>query len=485
MPFVVRHLGDRVYGFWALAVSFIGYYNLLDFGFSSAVSQYICVAIGRNDQHECRSVFNTALGIQSLFGCCALVVTATIAAATPWFSHNPADAHLFWQIIVILGVNAAIGFPSRVYGGVLEAVFRFDVRSWLEIFGTLLRTGLIVWAISSGGALLALAWMTFIATLPVTLLQIWFAKRYAPWARIQFNLLESKRTKSLFSYSLYSFVAFLGDILRFQIDPLIISGFIGLAAVTHYRVAGVLAQYYLQIIIVSVGMLQPVLSRLHGAGNRAGIERVFYFGTKLSACISVFICLGLIGWGKLFITRWMGVTYQDAYLPLVVLSLAVFLDVSQNPSVALLYATFKNRFHTYTNWSEGVINLGFSLVLARRYGILGVAMGTLIGAFVIRVLVQPWWVCKVSGIQYSAYVRFFLKTVLYCTFLMGAAIAIVSWGLRPNYPFLVGTAIVATLLYAVGAWFFIFAPAERAQFLMAITKPDEKQDELPSLANVG
>ena len=87
----------------------------LDFGLSSAVSQYICIAIGKNDPTECRVVFNMALRIQSILGCVVLLVTAGIAAAAPWFCKSPADAALFWRVIAILGVNVAIGFPTRVY----------------------------------------------------------------------------------------------------------------------------------------------------------------------------------------------------------------------------------------------------------------------------------------------------------------------------------------------------------------------------------
>jgi O-antigen/teichoic acid export membrane protein len=299
MPFIVHHLGDRIYGFWSLAAAFIGYYSLLDLGLSSAISQYMCIAIGRKDHPECRVVFNTAFGLQLLVGVAALLVTGLVAAATPLICHNPADARLFWKVILILGVNTALGFPTRVYWAVLEAQLRFDVQSWLANLGLALRTGLIVWAVLSGGGLLALSWMALISTVPVTALQVWLARREAPWARIDTGFFKPKIVKSFFSYSFYSFTVYLGDIVRFQIDPLVISGLIGLAAVTHYKVAGVLAQYYLQIIIVSVGMLLPVLSRFHGAGNRQALEEVFFFGTKLSCCVSVLIFFGLAGWGQL------------------------------------------------------------------------------------------------------------------------------------------------------------------------------------------
>jgi O-antigen/teichoic acid export membrane protein len=484
MPFIVHHLGDRIYGFWSLAISFIGYYSLLDFGLSTAVSQYMSIAIGRNDEAECRGVFNTALRINFLLAGLALLVTAALVGITPWFAHNHADARQFQLVVAILGTNAALSLPLRVYSGVLYTKFRFDIQSWLTILGLLLRTGLIVWVILIGDGLLALAWVTLIATLPVSALQIWFARREASWARLDRTAVDLKIVKSLSSYSAYTFLAYIADTIRFQIDPLVISGLIGLAMVTHYRVAGVFAQYYMQIIIFSVGMLQPVFSRLHSTGDRAGIEKLFFFGTKLSSCISIFICLSLIGWGKPFIARWMGSKYEDAYWPLVVLSLAVLLDVCQKPSIDLLYATFNHRFYTYTNWAEGVLNLIFSLILARPMGIFGVAMGTLIGAFLIRVILQPLWVCRVNGIDYGTYMGFLGRNLFYCSFLMGAAIAISKWGLRPSYPLLIASATCATVIYAIGSWLVVFNPVEREYFKAAIRRNHDQNDVERATASV-
>ena len=482
MPFIVRHLGDRLYGFWTLAGTFVGYYGLLDFGFTSAVSQYMSIAIGKNDSRERHAVFNAALRIQTLIGGAALLVTAAIAAATPWFCHNPADAALFWRVIAILGVSVALGFPARAYSGLLEAELRFDIQSGLGIFGIVLRTALVVWAVLEGGGLLALAWMTLLASLPVLALQIWFARREAPWAQIDRSPIDSERAKGFFSYSIYTFLSVIADILRFQVDSLVIAGVIGLAAVTHYRVASVFTRYYIDIIVCITGIVQPLLSRLHGAQDRKSLEKVFFFATRVSLCISIFIGLSLIFWGKPFIARWMGLKYEDAYWPLVILSLAVLLDVGQNPSIALLYATFKHRFYTYLNCAEGLINLGFSLALARPLGVLGVALGTLIGAFLVRVLAQPYWVCKASGLHYGDYMGFLGGALLRCGGLMAAVIAITIWGLKPSYPWLIGSAICATAIYAAGSWIFVFNGPEREQLLAVVSSRTNKRDELAPVA---
>lgn len=478
MPLIVHHLGDRLYGFWALVGTFIGYYGLLDFGFSSAVTQYMSIAIGNKDPRECGSVFNAAFRIQSFLGCVALFVTALLAVAAPWFCSTHEDAVTFTKVIAILGASMAISFPPKAYSGILDAQLRFDISSALAIVGVLLRTGLSAFAVIEGGGLLALAWMSLLGNLPVIALQVFFAKREAPWATVDRSPLDRAMAKSFFSYSIYTFLTVLADMLRFQVDALVIAGMIGLVAVTHYRVASVFARYYTDIISCITGVLQPVLGRLHAAKDRRSLETVFFFATRVSLASSVLIGTGLICWGSPFITRWMGPKYHDAYWPLVILSLSVLLDVGQNPSISLLYATFKHRFYTYMNCAEGVLNLVFSLVLVRSFGVLGVALGTLIAAFLIRALVQPYAVCKVSGIDFKHYLTFVVGSLLRCIGLLGVAIVASLWGLKPSYGWLVASAGCATIIYAIGAWRFVFSPSERGQLRSLINRKQSVDPEL-------
>ena len=174
MPFIVHHIGDRLYGFWSLAAAFVGYYGVLDIALGSAVSQYICMAIGKGDQLECRKVFNAALRINLILGGLALLATAVLVLAAPWFSE-PADTAVFRTVIAILGVNVALTFPAKAFGGVLDAELRFDLQSWLGFLTLGLRTGLTVGALLAGGGLVALAWVTLFSTLPQIALQVWFA----------------------------------------------------------------------------------------------------------------------------------------------------------------------------------------------------------------------------------------------------------------------------------------------------------------------
>ena len=61
MPFLVHSLGNRWYGFWALAGSILGYYGLLDLGLSSAVTRFVSQAFGQKRHDEINILVNSAI----------------------------------------------------------------------------------------------------------------------------------------------------------------------------------------------------------------------------------------------------------------------------------------------------------------------------------------------------------------------------------------------------------------------------------------
>ena len=461
MPFMVHHLGDRVYGAWSLVIAYISYYNLLDFGLTSAISQYLCVALGKGDDAECREVFNTSLVIQTLIGLAALLATLALAPFAAHLLAGQVESATIWQVTLILGLNTALGFPARVYAGVLDAEYRFVAQSALNLLGVVLRSVLMVAAVYSNHGLVFLAWATLFASLPVLAVQTFLAHRSAPWARIDFAYARASRIRQLLSYSVFTFITTVADNLRYQIDPLLITAYVGLSAVTHYRVASALMAYSINVVIMTTGIVQPMLSRSYGEGNHQKLTRAFLFVSKISLLFAMLVCLLTILLGRAFVARWMGADYSDAYLPMAILALAVFLDVSQNPSIGLLYATFKNRYYTYMNAAEGVLNLIFSLMLVRHYGIVGVALGTLIAALLTRIFVQPWMVCKVTAIDFQLYLARTIRA-LGAGLLATLVVLVPGWWLaRPSYAMLVADALLVTVFFGGITFLLALETSER------------------------
>lgn len=459
MPFVVRTLGDRVYGVWVLVGTFVGYYGLVDLGLSSAVSRYLAGAMGSADQEQCNCVYNTSLRLFSVLGAAVLALSAVCALLTPRFCRTPQDASLFWKLIIILGLSMAIDFPARVYTGILQACLRFSLLAILELLSLGLRTGLILTVLLTGHGVVAVALATLFSGLPAKLLSVYYAYKSSPFLHIQSGYSGMATVKSLFYYSMSSFIAQVANLLRFQIDGPVVAAFVGLSAVTHYKVAGTLAKYFMDAMAAGTQAFPSVFSRQEGAGNVEAIKRTFFFATKISTSAASFIGFGLIAWGRPFITRWMGPRYLDAYPCLVVLVVGWILSLAQAPSVHLLFATSKHKFFAWLNSAEGVANLLLSLLLVTRYGMLGVALGTMIPMVITKLIIQPIQVCRVMNFDYLEYLQS-----------MGKSAAVISGCLlipmllsrlaTPDYKILLLVSILSAVVYVIALWFFEFTPAE-------------------------
>ena len=471
MPFVVHTLGDRNYGIWTLVATFVGYYGVLELGLAAAVSRYLASSLGAADPEGCNRVFNTSLRLYLGLGGVAFAVSCIIAALAPRFCRNAEDAALFWRIILILGASIALMFPTRVFKGVLEAHLRFDLTAGLELLSLFLRTGLMIPVLIAGYGVLGLAWTTFLTGIPSMVLHVYFAYKELPFLHFDPKYWERNTARTLFSYSAFSLIANLANILRFKLDAVVVAAFVGLAAVTHYKIGGVLTQYFLDLMSALMGVFPSVFSRQQGAQNYEAIKRTFFFASKISVCVASFIGFGMLAWGKPFIVRWMGPQYVDAYPVLVILVIGCTVSLWQGPSISLLYGISKLKFFALFNSIEGVANLVLSLVLVRRYGMIGVALGTLIPMLINKLFIQPVYVCRVAGIEYRGYMSRMGKTLIAVA---GSLLIPTLLSLKfaaPDYRILFAIGLLSAILYGVPLWLLEFTLGETQILRKAILPP--------------
>lgn len=468
MPFIVHRLGDRHYGIWTLVASFMGYYGILDLGLSAAAGRYLAGALGADDHDDFNRVFNSSLALFVVLGGLVFAVSGGIAAMAPLLTKNAADAVLFWKVILIMGASVALTFPSRVFESVLEAHYRFDLTAGFDLATLILRTGLIVLVLLLGHGLLALAWMTLLAAVPLAVIQAWVAFRKVPLLRLDRKYWHRHTTRRLFSYSVFSLIAALANLLRFRMDAIVVASFVGLAAVTHYRIGSIFAQYFMDIMSSMMGVFRSVFSRQFGARDHDALERTFFFSSKLSVCIATFVGFGMLVWGRPFIARWMGPRYHDSYPVLAILVVGIMIQMWQGPSINLLYGISRHKFFALFNSIEGVANLVLSIALVHKYGMYGVALGTMIPMVITKIFIQPVYVCRVAGIDYGAYVRKTFRTLAAASASLLIPLVISLRFERADYKvlFLLGTA--SAVLYAVPLWLFEFSPAESAILRNAI-----------------
>jgi O-antigen/teichoic acid export membrane protein len=473
MPYVVSVLGDRLYGLWIVIGTFAGYSGLLDLGLASAVTRYLAVAIGSRDEQQCRRIFNTALALYVAIFALVLVAGTAAAVLSPHWAASAEEARLLLPLVLTCTAGTALNFPLRVFVGALEARLRFDRTATLELLTTLVRTGLILSLLAAGYRVLGLAWATLLAVVFSLALHVAFTRRDLPFLTFDRSSRSAAIIRQLFSYSSYTFIGQLADLLRFQVAAVVVGAHMGLAAVTHYRVAGTMATYFICLISALLGLLVPVFSQQSGAKDIVAIRKTLFFATKISIAISSFVGFGLIAWGEPFIARWMGPDYLDAYPCLVLLAVAYLFALWQSPSVSLLYGLARHRALALFGWAEGVVNVALSVLLVDRYGLTGVGFAALLPMSVTKLLVQPVYVCRVTRIPWHDYGRRAGSAVLIVTASLILP-ALLATAATASYGRLLVVGVASALLYALPVWLFLFTPREK-RLLLDLLRPAVKR----------
>ncbi len=468
MPYIIHALGDRWYGMWALVGTIMGYHSLLDLGLAQATRRFIAFASGQGDQERIGKVLNTSLGILCLVGVVSLCISGIIALLAPLWLASTEEVSVFRYVVMIAGVNLLITFAFTVFPAALEAHLRFDLVSIIRIFNVIIRTTLILVFVSNGGGIMYIALAVLISNMAFQLTIATIAIRNLKGISINLSQFSIKDAKELFNFGKYSFLGTVGDVLRFQVDNLVIARFLTLSVVTHYNIAIRLVDYVGQLIVNAIGILTPVFTTYHAQGDTKKLREIFFMSTRLAIVAAASFQGGVLIFGYAFIERWMGVGYTDAYIPMAILCISGVFALGQNPSVSYLNAIAKHRFYAWTTIAEAVANVSLSLILVTRYGMIGVALGTAIPMLITKMFILPWYVCKQIQSPLLKYYKEFAFYLLVTALLQIPAL-LLSLKLQPTT--YIGMFSLAGLYYtllAVILYRFVLPGSDRQYFIDAI-----------------
>lgn len=462
MPFVIHSLGDKMYGLWIFIGSFLDFYWLFDLGFSSAVQRYVSRAIGSKNYTEANIIINTSLLLFTFIGISTLSCTILAAFSLPMFVKNITDVTLFRELTIIIGLSFAMSFPMKVFSGILTSSLRYDLVSAISIFKLLFRTLLIIVFLKLGYRIMALALISLVADFVFYIVTYLITKKVTTYLHISKTNVHLSRIRELFKYSIFTFIAQIADKLRFGIDNFVITIFLGLNFVTLYSIASRLMLYFIDFIITAIGILTPVFSQYESRGDYQSLRQKFILTTKISSYLSILIGGILLIFGKAFIIRWVGSKYQEAYLILVILVFPIIIALMQNPSIQLVYGLSKHRFYAVSNSIEGLSNLILSIILVKKFGLVGIALGTAIPMLIVKLLIQPIYTCSIIRLNLrDYYFRILVPISVKATAILTILWLFIKGIIAPTYLKILPLLILTIILFLIITFLFGVKKSER------------------------
>lgn len=411
-PFMIHKLGDYYYGLWVMITILVNYMGYTELGITSAIQRNLAVAIGDKDNKAFNSIFNTGLFLNTII--CLLIIALSFLACYILQIIKINDYQLISTLVIIMGISLATTFPFKTFYCILTSNIRFDLISISMLVQLLLSSALIIILLNQGSGLVALAISTFIATFFANCFYVFWAKKQASHLILSFSYVQKTTIKSLLGFSLKTFFIQLSDILRLRMDEVVTGAFLSVSLVTTYSIANKLIGAANSFAMMFMGVINPYISKQEHIQTTEQKQSTFFLTSKVMIAMISLVFYGFVFLGKPFIQIWVGISYIKAYYVLIILGGFYLVALSQSMGLQYMLASNKHELFGYVNFIEGVLNLFFSLfyVLIMKLGLIGVALGTLTPALLTKLILQPYFTCKVTQIKLSTYYTFFAKNFL-------------------------------------------------------------------------
>ncbi len=384
-PFLVHRMAPAEYSAWVLILQLSAYVNLLDFGLQTAIGKFVAEYDAKGDRQASHHLVSTSFTILAIAAAIACAVLAVMVWGVPRLFHQM-PATLVPQVRVALlavGLSTAIALPfgtflstftglqQYVFPAIVATASRLGSAAALIVF-LLLHASLVQLAMVMAGFNVATAATQFIG---------W---RRLVKARVDFSFLLFNR-RSAIQLAKYGSVLSIWTLATFLISGLdiVIVGHYQYKDTGFYAIANGAANFMLALVSSVFGPLIPAVSSMQSGTTPSRIGDICIRMTRYCALLLLLLGLPLVFGGYPLLSLWVGKRYatQSAlYLEVLVLGNVVRQLVL--PYILVVVATGRQHLATIAAVAEASVNIVLSIWLVQRIGAVGVAVGTLVGAFV-------------------------------------------------------------------------------------------------------
>jgi O-antigen/teichoic acid export membrane protein len=404
ISFLTRQLGADKYGVWVLISLISGYLAVLDLGLVAATGRRLASKFAINCEDGVRRAVVTHIAASICLG--LFISAAAVAAAFlfPRLFFVPVEMQQdAFNGVLLVGASLAIYFLTSAFNCLLWAKERFDVAAAVEIPIQITKAAAIFLTIDKDSTLATLAFITLPANAASGLLWMlacrWLG--YLPrlkssscsWAEFRVNLTLGMQ---LFTHQFVRAVSYLSgaSVIGNRLEP---------DDVTSYSLARFLTNYAHGFVIAVSQAAAARSVLLHSEGEHEKQRELLLTGGCYAFACSFLFLGGFVALGAPFIELWQGGRHNEVVSLLMVLAVGECMSMSQ--SVTNLVLVGMNRQSQLIKLTIVEINMTilFGVILAGKFGTIGVCFAIAFSSFCTRGLGQIWLACRALEVRWRHY----------------------------------------------------------------------------------
>lgn len=403
LPFNLAHLGKAEYGLWVLLGSLTVHFSTLELGYGSGLVKFAAQYRARRDARALNEIASTLFFTFVALALVAYLIVVGVAFNLDHlFALSSEQAYTGRWVLLIIGVYVAMNFPFSVYGGMISGFQRYDVNNTMAIVMAFVVALVNAAVLLAGYGLVTLVASTTAVRVLAYLIYRRNAYRVFPPLRIHPSLFRRARLREVTGFSIYASIIDWANKLNYQMDQVVIGVFLGSASVAVWAPAERIISGVQRLTNQLNGVLFPTIVDSDASQRHERLRQIFLQGTRLSLAMVVPIATALVMLADPLVRAWLGDQAQAVAgcIPVIqILAVAVAIRVGNATGNTLLKAAGEHRFLAWVNLGTGFVNVVLSILLVRRFGLVGVAWGTLVPIACSALFILYPASCRRAGIS--------------------------------------------------------------------------------------
>jgi O-antigen/teichoic acid export membrane protein len=416
-PYLINVLGDKDYGLWILILSVLGWFNVIDLGFPTAVQRQITIALEGGNNKRVNIVFSTSIVLFGGLGVLSAIGMLALAAFPSLFGVNTEAESIFSVALLVFAIKVLWDFLMNAFHGFFAGLLRFDIDANISSLNAILKALLVFILIPElhiWGAIIA----TLAADVVSNVLKVIYTKKLYKPLKFSFNYVSVKEIKSLFSFSKHVVASGIAQTLNSKVDPILVSRLFDLQSVAFYSVASRLSAHVQSLASSVTGIFGPVYTKMVARGEDLGV--MFTKTTSINLFVASSLFLPLYVLGELFIRLWVGEKFTAAIYITYFFILVALCRTLSSSVVSILFAQANHKLVSVVNLIGALANIGLSIILGLNFGLVGVAAGTALGFLLSDVFLKLLILNRYNDYKILSAFWLFVKSV--CLVFLGGAL---------------------------------------------------------------
>jgi O-antigen/teichoic acid export membrane protein len=376
-PYIVNRLGVERYGIWALLTSLVGYIAFLDLGVGGSYARYISEYYTRKDYSKLNQVINT--GFLFCLGLAFILIPLALFLTKPLLIFLKLDPSTYPEINFVFFLGVVIFSLSNVtfvFGSVLTGLQRMDLTNIVAVIFTIPYALGCILFLELGYGLKGLMINTGIMWMIQALINFCIAKKILPQFSFNPFLFKKKMFVELLRFGIKWQIARLSQLVSFQVDKLLITYFLSVGMVTFYDLGSKVTGAIRRLPLLLVSALIPASAEIFAKGDKEGLSRLYFRGSKYLFAVSVPLFLFILVCSDLIVNVWVGPKYQLASSVIKILSIGYFFNMITGVASSIALGVGKPEFEMKYGILMSILNFSLSLILIIKFGFYGVLVGT-------------------------------------------------------------------------------------------------------------